>query len=532
MDLTATRIPYSDAGVFSHIMLDYVGNATALTPFYKNAATIEGVKKSIEQRKLFPTDRTLLVEQLRLQYAGINAAKAVTDNIECLVSQNVFTITTAHQNNIFTGPLYFIYKIIHAIRLAKELSDTLKECKFVPVYYIGSEDADLAELNHIFIGERKLEWKTKQTGAVGRMLIDKELVKLIDDADGEISVMPHGAEIITALRKHYTVGKTVQDATFHFVNSLFESFGLIVLLPDNAALKAQMIPVFEDELKSQHATAIVEQTATALTAAGYKVQAHPRDINLFYLVDNIRERIEHVNGKYRVVNSTISFSTEELMAELKQHPERFSPNVILRGLYQETILPNVVFIGGGGETAYWLQLNSLFDFYKVPYPVLVVRNSFLIVEKKWGERVNKLGLEVKDLFQGETKLLDRIVKDDAGKSIKLNGTITAATDMYAAIRAQAEAVDITLGQHVDALKTATIQRLEILEKKMLRAEKRKYKDQLRQIQQLRSALFPVNGLQERSQNLMYFYGKWGKEFITMLYDASPSLQQEFTILTS
>jgi bacillithiol biosynthesis cysteine-adding enzyme BshC len=332
------------------------------------------------------------------------------------------------------------------------------------------------------------------------------------------------------MKECYKDGDTIQQSTFKIVNALFGEYGLVVLLPDNSELKRQMTPIFKDDLLHQTASDIVERTAAQLDKAGYKVQANPREINLFYLRDNIRERIEKVNGEWRVVSEKIKFSENDLLKELNDHPDRFSPNVILRGLFQETILPNLAFIGGGGETAYWLQLKGLFDHYKVPFPMLVLRNSFVVVEKKWQERISKLGFTIEDFFLSEQELMNKIVLTESKNEVKLNGSLTELEKMYESFKKQASAVDSTLEKHVEALKLRTVQRLQELEKKMLRAEKRKFTDHQRQIHTIKENLFPDNGLQERQDNFSYYYAKWGREFIHKLYEHSLNLEQEFVIL--
>ena len=529
MDCISTRLSYRQAGVFSKIALDYIERSEALSSFISNWPDIEGVQKAIEARQQFSTNRNLLVQELKKQYADADISVAVQKNIDALLSPGVFTITTAHQNNIFTGPLYFIYKILHAIKLADHLNASLPAYKFVPVYYIGSEDADLDELNHIHLNGEKLVWNTKQTGAVGRMKIDNDFLKLVDAIEGQLAVLPQGKKAVTLVKDCYRLGEDIQTATFKIVNALFAEYGLIVLLPDNAALKQQMLKIFEDDLLNQTASAIVEKTSSRLGEL-YKVQAHPRDINLFYLLGDLRERIEIRNSKYQVLNSKISFSKEEILAELQNHPERFSPNVILRGLYQETILPNIIFIGGGGELAYWLELKELFNHYQVPYPVQVLRNSFLIIEKKWQEKINKLGFSREEFFLKEEELINRLVARDTDKKLELNGTLSATELLYEDIKKQAISIDATLEKHVNSLKTATLHRLRELEKKMLRAEKRKFLDQQRQIQTIKTKLFPTNGLQERYDNMLYYYAKWGSSFIKNLYAHSPALDQEFVVL--
>ena len=530
MDFISTRFPYRQTNYFSKILLDYLDHVEGIKPFYAHAPSLQGIQKAIAAREKFPTQRKILVEELKRQYAG-NASPATGKNIKALLEENTFTITTAHQPNIFTGPLYFIYKILHAIKLAEHCKASFPQYNFVPVYYMGSEDADLDELGHIYLGGQAIEWKTKQTGAVGRMEVDKEFISLIDLISGQLSVLPFGHNMLSRLRNCYQRGVLIQDATFKLVNALFADYGLIVLIPDNAAFKKQAIKIFEDDLLNETPSAIVEKTAGRLHAAGYRLQANPREINLFYLKDKMRDRIIKKNSEFRILNSELKFSESDLMKELLTHSERFSPNVILRGIFQETILPNIVYIGGGGEIAYWLQLKDLFENYKVPYPVLLLRNSFLVVEKKWQERISKLSFTSEDFFLPEEELIRRLVARQTKNEIKLNGNFTDAEKLYDSLKKQVVAIDSTLGQHVEALKTQSIYRLQELEKKMLRAEKRKFTDEQRQIHTIKENLFPKNSLQERIENVMYYYSKWGTDFIQNVYQHSLGLEEEFVILS-
>ena len=541
MDCIATRLPYRQTKAFSTTALDYIDQVKEINDFFGQPPTVKGISSAIEARTAFDkkkglTYRETLVRILKNQYGNVPLGKHVQDNINSLLSPDTFTVTTAHQNNIFSGPLYFIYKIVHAITLAGHLNETVRDKVFVPVFYVGSEDADLDELNHIYLGGQKLTWNTNQTGAVGRMKIDKDLLRLIDAMEGQLAVMPEGETYISIIRKHYREGILVQEATFGFVNELFADYGLLVLIPDHSDLKSQLIPVFREDLFGHKPSEIVSGTAAQLEAAGYKVQAMPREINLFYLGDGIRGRIDREGDLFTVqMPETISgpairFTEKEISDELEQHPDRFSPNVILRGLYQETILPDVAFIGGGGELAYWLQLKELFSHYHVPFPVLVLRNSFLIVEKKWQEKINRLGFGIEDLFSHERELVDKLVKRESKTETKLNGSLPALEQLYDSLKKQAGTVDSTLERHVDALKHRTVYKLHELEKKMWRAEKRKFTDQQRQIAALRNQLFPGGGLQERHDNLGYYYAKWGRGFIDMLIKHSPALEQEFVVL--
>ena len=526
----AEKIPYNQTNAFSKIVNDYLDGSVQLQPFYAERATIEGFEKTIEKKRAQNINRALLVSVLREQYANVVTASVVRENIELLLSPESFTVCTAHQPNLFTGPLYFIYKILHTIRLADHLKEHFPQNNFIPVYYMGSEDADFAELNHTYVDGRKIEWKKEQKGSVGRMLVDQTLERLIDELEGQLFSLPNGKEVLGLLRKCYIRGRNIQSATFELVNELYGSYGLIVLIPDHPALKRQMQSVFLDDLFHHTSSALVQHTSEAL-GKHYNVQAHPREINLFYLADDVRERIIRKEDHFIVHNTSIRFSDVEMRKELELHPERFSPNVILRGLYQETILPNLAFIGGGGEMAYWLQLKALFHHYHIVYPVLLLRNSFLIVEKKWKEKMDKLGLAAREFFGSEIELMNRIVAMHAEHPVSLNGNFEMAEALFRQISTRAGAIDPTLTKHVAAIEPRSIKTLQELEKEMLRAEKRKYTDQQRQVSAIKAALFPNKGLQERVENFSGFYAKWGRAFIEELYRNSLSLEQQFCVLT-
>ena len=524
----STYIPYSETGKFSKIVLDYIDQPEELENFFEHPVSFKGIRASVLQRKKFNTNRQLLVEQLKIQYENINDSESIKANIRELSNENTFTVCTAHQPNIFTGHLYIVYKILHVIKLADELKKQLPQYNFLPVFFMGSEDADLEELNHVVVEGKKYEWHTKQTGAVGRMKVDDNLLKLIDEIEGRLFVEKYGKDITDLLKKCFQKNSTIEQSTFLLLHHLFKSFGLIVFLPDNSALKKAMLPVFEKDIFENTSSEIVSRSSEKLSEK-YKVQAHPREINLFYLKDDIRSRIVQSNDQFVVYDTNIVFTKDELKNELKNHPERFSPNVILRGLYQEMILPNIAFIGGGGEIAYWLELKDLFLHYKVPFTVLVLRNSFMIVEKKYQKLLEKLNLISPDLFKGEQALLSEIVTRQTTHRLTLDDEKLQMQKVYTSIKKAVEEIDITLEQHAEALETKDLKKLSALEKKMLRSEKRKFEDQKNQLAKIFSVLFPQGNLQERTENFMLYYAKWDS-FFEMLYDNSLTLEQKFCVI--
>jgi bacillithiol biosynthesis cysteine-adding enzyme BshC len=528
MDWVSTHLPYSTTGYFSRIITDYLGQAGELSAFYAHPVSPEGFRAAIAARRKVPVKRKTLVEALNEQYAGMEPSPKVSDNISRLAEEGTFTVCTAHQPAIFSGHLYFIYKILHTIRLAEWLREQHPDQHFVPVFFMGSEDADLDELGHIYLGGEKLVWETKQTGSVGRMST-RGLEKLVYRIEGELSVQPYGQTLVRLIKQAYLESPDIQTATFRLLHSLFGEYGLVVLIADKPVFKQQMIGVFEDDLFSQGPTGIVNDTIGRLSDK-YKVQANPRPINLFYLKGDLRNRIERTGDQFAVVDSPIRFSEQELREELYRYPERFSPNVILRGLFQETVLPNLAFIGGGGETAYWLEYKDLFDHYRVPFPVLVLRNSFLLVQRGWMDRLENAGFGLPDLFRGSDELINDLVKRESDHTLSLEGEIAAANDYYEALKARTRPVDPTLEEHITALQVRALEPIRSLEKKLLKAEKRKFREQQRQLSALKTALFPNDTLQERIENFMPWYASYGPAFIRELHRHSPVLAQEFVVL--
>jgi bacillithiol biosynthesis cysteine-adding enzyme BshC len=531
MTYTNAYLPYHQTNSFSSLVLDYIDGAETVQPFYHLFPTKENIEKAIAEKILEKTDRAVLVEVLKDAYTGLPLSDAINKNLNALLLPNTFTVCTAHQPNIFTGHLYFVYKILHTIKLADTLNKMHPAYQFVPVFFMGSEDADLAELGHINYKAEKINWVTNQKGAVGKMVIDEAFLKLIQKLEGTFGNTAYGPEIMQLIKEAYRKGRTIQESTMQLVNSLFGQYGLLVLIADDARLKKQMIPVFKAEILDQTSHAIVEATSGQL-AKQYKEQAFSREINLFYFVNDTRERIEkNAAGKYIVLNTKIEFTKEEMLKEIDDHPEHFSPNVILRGLFQETILPNIVFIGGGGELAYWLQLKNLFAQYKIFYPILLLRNSFTMQTKKQQDDFATLGFSTADIFAPKLLLENKYAVQHSRHVLHTDTEKESIIALYKTIAEKASAIDPTLSKHIDALKTKQINKLTALDKKLLRAEKRNFKEGMDRIAKLKNQLFPNAVLQERADNIIPYYAKYGSTIFDMILDCSLDMESKFCVIT-
>lgn len=492
---------------------------------------MQGIEAAINDRNKYPVNREVLSDTLCRQYEGYELSEKAEKNIAALKQDNTYTICTAHQPNLLTGYLYFIYKIAHAIKLSQELNGQHADKHFVPVYFMGSEDNDLDELGTFRYNNERYTWDAEgQKGAVGRMKT-KSLKPLLDNL---FRVMgppgEHTDKLKELLTKAYLNHKTMGAATRYIVNELFGMYGLLVLDPDDAAFKQEIKDVIKDDLQHHIANDKVNEQVAALNKL-YKSQAYPRKINLFYLGDQLRERIERDGDSWTVLNTDIKWSKDELLKEVDEHPEHFSPNVILRGVLQERILPDVAFIGGGAEVAYWMQLKTVFEHYGTFFPVILLRQSALWIEPKGLELIEKAGLDMAEMFMPTEELNKAHVAEHGSDDWKNDEQKAAIEKVLSELKEQAKALDPTLEASADAVLTKINYQLSVLEKKMLRAEKRKHETELLRIARLKELLFPANSLQERKENFTEYYTLHGQTFIDKVVAHTLPLGNEFMIIS-
>ncbi|MFH1321753.1 MAG: bacillithiol biosynthesis cysteine-adding enzyme BshC [Bacteroidota bacterium] len=545
---------------FPPMILDYLNGEEKLKPFYKypvsnkqnltyseRSRTINAFKSAIFERQNQKINRKLLVEILKEQYSSIvSRPQSLIPHIELLLLQNTFTITTGHQLCLFTGPLYFIYKIITTINLAEKLKNAFPEYNFIPVYWMVSEDHDFNEINHIHLFNKTIEWKPdkkEREGAVGRISADS-IKNVLEELKSILGQGQYSKELYEFFKKTYSEHKTLAQATRYLVNELFGKYGLVIIDGDDKRLKSEFKDVIEDDIINNMAFQLINSTNKKLSRH-YKVQVNPRGINCFYLGKNSRERIEkNLKSKgsvtvphqedlksYSVLNTDISFSEAELLTEIHDHPEKFSPNVVLRPLYQEKILPNLAYVGGSAELAYWLQLKSAFDHYDVNFPVLILRNSVLLIDNKINKRLNKLGIQPKQLFNNTNLIVKNFLRKTSQVEINIDAEKKIITKAFKSMILKAEKTDVSLKAAVSAELQKQLKSLSNIERKLLKAEKRKRETDVDQINKIKEKLFPKNTLQERYDNFIPYYLKYGKEFFSILKRELNPLEYEFIILT-
>jgi bacillithiol biosynthesis cysteine-adding enzyme BshC len=522
-------ISYKNSGYFSKLMIDYLDQNPKLKKLYGEFPTIENFAQQIalKENTFSLASRKVLVKALEQQYTKVNVSSATLNNINLLNKTTTFTITTGHQLNLFTGPLYFLYKIVSAINLSKELKRAYPNYDFVPVYWMATEDHDFDEINYFNYKDKKITWNKMSSGPVGR-LSTEGLDKVFEVFSSEIGSGNNAQYLKGLFQKAYLEHENLADATLFLANELFKEEGLIIIDADTTELKKLFIPYVQKELCEQISYKKVTEASTLLS--DYAVQVHPREINLFYIGNNLRERIVFENNLFKVNNTTITFTESEVIAEVTNHPEKFSPNVILRPLYQEVILPNLCYIGGGGELAYWLQLKSNFEANNIVFPMLLLRNSVLLVSSKQASKADKLGLTWQDLFLKQTQLINQKTASFTKQTIDFSKQKAFLQEQFKELHTIASVTDPSFLGAVKAQEAKQIKGLEHLEKRLLKAEKKLYSNQLSRITNLQNELFPKQNLQERNVNFSEFYQEYGDDLLQQLYIQLFPLAQNFTVI--
>ncbi len=529
--VTVNRIPFQQVEQLSQKDIAYATKHPKLRPFYKYDTTLATFDKVMADKSKDHTNRKVLFEVLQTQYASLEVTEATQSNIEALLEATTFTITTAHQPSLATGPLYYIYKIVSAIHLCQLLNKQYPGHRFVPIFVTGGEDHDFEEVNHLHLFNKEIVWENEEKGSVG-MMNTASLRPVLEQLEEILGDRSTAVEIYQILKKAYTSHEKYSLATIDLVNQLFGSYGLVVLGMNDPKLKREFIPIMKQELLERPSQAFIHKATAELEEAGFSGQAHARAINLFYLRDQIRERIVFENNQYEVLNTDYRFTEGELMVELEQHPEHFSPNVVMRPLYQELILPNLAYIGGGGEIAYWLERQEQFAHFSLNFPMLIRRNSVLWLDAGTQKRMKKLGLEVDDLFVETEALLKRFIKQNTESELSLAEEKAQHQKLFEAIKYKAQEIDPTLAKTVAAEQAKQLNILNQLEGRLMRAEKQKHEVALNQIRVLKEKLFPKNGLQERHDNFLAFYLQHGRGFFDTLLEHLDPLEEGFVVISA
>lgn len=527
---------YAHIGQFSNLFKDYIAQSPALEPFCSYPFSAKGLEQALADIQTFDYPRDLLVSQITLQYKEVDLqlTEAMRQNLQDLNSPKTFVVVAAHQLNLFTGPLYYIYKVVSAINLAAELQRQHPDCRFVPVFWLGSEDHDFEEINHAYIQGKKLQWDSPHKGApTGSMpLDDPSLAQTISEAQSLTAHAAYADLVAQALRHAYNPKGTLASATRYLLNLWFGAHGLLVIDGNDKALKRHFTPQLKAELWQPDYHQNIVHASQMLEDAGYHAQAYSRPINLFYCTDTKRSRIVYndITRCFEVLDTSLSFSQIELEQLLDNHPERFSPNVVMRPLYQQTILPAIAFVGGGGEIAYWLQLRQAIQAKSAFFPVLVLRNSAMWVSQQQHAKLAKLDVPIADFFQRKDQLLTQYVRRQSTHNLSLTDEKSELEAIYNRLKQLALAIEPAQQTTVMAEMTKALNGLEQIAAKLTRAEKRNHETAVAQLTSLYEKFFPNDGLQERYDNVLPYWAQYGDAFFEILFQYLNPLDRQFLVI--
>lgn len=524
-------ITYKETQYFSDLITDYIQKKTATKSLYNRYPELASFAEQITEKhaNFSSKHRQVLADVLLKQYVPIATSKATMSNIKALVDIDTFTVTTGHQLNLFSGPIYFIYKIVSTIKLCNQLQLQFPSKKFVPVYWMASEDHDFDEISFFHFNQKRYKTEQLKYGKVGAHPTHN-LDELFEEFESELGIGEHANYLRKLFQKAYLYHETFSEATRYLVNQLFQDYGLVVLDADNKDLKRLFIPQLKNELLHQSASTHTAKTIEKLKSENYNVQVNPRAINLFYIKDQIRERIIFKDDLYYVNETEWKFTKEELLDELANFPERFSPNVMTRPLYQEAILPNLCYIGGGGELAYWFQLKQYFEAENIAFPILLLRNSALFYTRKQAKKTTNLKLKLTDLFLNPDELASKVTRQISEIPIDFSKQKKHLEEQFKALYEVANLTDASFLGAVAAQEQKQKNGLTHLEKRLLKAQKRKLKDYLQRVSLLQGELFPKYMLQERYINFSEIYLLLGEDFIPRLLAEFDPLKLEFNLI--
>ena len=519
-------IDFQDTGI-SSLIKDYLSQKEQLAPFYNRFPDAENYPLQAAEKLASYAHRETLVQAITQQHKNLELTEKQKFNLDLLAQPNTVTVTTGHQLNLLSGPLYFIYKILHTVKICDALNAENNGYQYVPVFWMATEDHDFEEINHFHTYEKKFAFDAESggfTGDIDSSQTEDALTTFMEEL-GDNRFAKSLKEII---QKAYFSQLSLAEATRTLVHELLGEFGILMLDGNSHELKKCMIPYFEQELFSSKSQQLVEETNEKLK--DYNNQAFARPINLFYLHENQRERIEKTAQGFILVNSGKQFTADEIKNELHQSPEKFSPNVILRPLYQEVVLPNIAYVGGGGEIAYWLQLKAVFQQAGIPFPMLVLRNSALLIPPAIKHKAEEPGLLSDRMFQPLFKIQNEFAEKNSELFAELYSLENDLKAKFTLLQNIASKTSPVFRQMVEAQQTKQLKGYAKMHQRLLKSEKIRLQEKMDSIESVHTFFFPKGNWQERVINFSEFYRHSGQDLFRLIYEALPPFQSKFVMI--
>jgi bacillithiol synthase len=526
-------INFGDIPKHQNLFLDYMYEFKNVQEYYKhnfrNKENYLPLFKNIsESRK---SKQLNLTSILKNQYSSFNSLSGKTNrNIDLLDKDKTIAVVTGQQLGILGGPLYTIYKIITAIRLANQLTERYDEFKFVPVFWLEGDDHDFNEVRSInlFDNENKiinLGYKEEISDddakqSIGKINFDESVNEFFNNYESSLRDTDFKNELVIKLKEFYKVGKSFKQGFKELLFWLFDEYGLIIFDPQDPKVKLLLKPIFQKEIDDFSLQTQKLIQVSAKLEESYHAQVKVKPVNLFYHTDDGRYSVEPVDYIFKLRRKRKQFTKEEILTEIENSPENFSPNVLLRPICQDYLFPTGFYIAGPSEISYFAQITPLYDFYDLIPPIVFPRSSVTILEKNVGAALDKYDLTMYDIFPGLDELKEKVISELSENNIEkaFEEVSTEIELSFDRLKENLFAIDKSLVDASSRYKEKVISSVNELKTKAAKAQEAKHETTIRQLTRISNLLYPLGNLQEREINFTYFYNKYGKDFIRKIYD--------------
>lgn len=529
--MKAHCLPFSQIPHTTRLFNDYLAYMPGVQPFYPRSPYLaDWVKEEAANIRYDSNRRQRISDILERQNKSWNASAQTLSNIDRL-RKGAAAVVTGQQVGLFGGPTFSIYKALTAVKLAEEA--TAAGASAVPVFWLATYDHDLAEVNHVALpgAEGVLQMLTTSSHAlsgapVSAVRLGEEIRPVVEQA----ATLLGDAEATNLLREAYRPGETFGSAFARLYSRLFAEWGVIVLDASDPELHLVAEPIYASAVeRASELSAAVLRRGEALEAAGYhqQVKVASSSVLLFTLQDGARTPI-HLQGQGE--NAEFIIGSEagsekipeaELLRRLHASPANFSPNVLLRPIVEDYLLPTLAYTGGAAETAYFAQASPVYELLAGRVTPIIPRFSATIVEQKPQRVLERLEMTVPDVFAGPDALRQRIAAKNLPGDLQaaFEATKKSLETNLAEIKEKLTKLDPTLADAAQTSGSKMQHQIEKLQSQAARAEAQKGDLISRKAEMLANALYPEKGLQERTIGGLYFMAKYGHDLLQQLHDS-------------
>ncbi|MDH4070407.1 MAG: bacillithiol biosynthesis cysteine-adding enzyme BshC [Ignavibacteria bacterium] len=515
---------------FSNLYLDYLYDYERVGSYFPtNFRSDEAFHPLMERVRERKVDRVLLSSVLERQNLAFGAQTKALTNVRLLSKETTFAVVTGQQVGLFGGPMYTLYKTLTCLQTAAALKTRFPKYDFVPVFWLEGEDHDFQEVSRVNVLDRggapvRLEYsgdprtQARNSGPAGDVILTDSIEEVFRTLEQSLLPTEFTADTLSSLRKSYSEGRTLLHAFATWLNHLFDDSGLLFLNPSEPELKRELTPLFEREIRDYPATSQLVVRQSADLEERYHAQVKPKSINLFLLHKGGRYLIEPRETDFSLKGTRQYFPKEELGVILHQNPERFSPNVVLRPIVQDYLLPTVAYIGGPSEVAYQAQLSLVYEHFGVVQPVIIPRASATFIEDRVDRVAGKYQLPAVRLFEDPEVVTREILQQLGGVNIDalFRTAGESVENMMAELTFGLTEIDATLKGPLEGGRSKIEGALRGLKEKSLAAQKRRNETAVRQIERALQTVMPAGNLQERELNIVYYLNKYGPDVVRWL----------------